>query len=78
MPRTCWSASTARPVVMHMCASLAPDGTEVESKPDWLDVAIDKQNGAETIYSFTLNDRDITGVPEDKGTVTFRNKKQAI
>lgn len=52
-----------------------PDGTEVESKPDWLDVAIDKQNGAETIYSFTLNDRDITGVPEDKGTVTFRNKK---
>lgn len=23
-----------------------PDGTEVESKPDWLDVAIDKQNGA--------------------------------
>ena len=52
-----------------------PDGTEVESKPDWLDVAIDRQNGAETIYSFTLNDRDITGVPEDKGTVTFRNKK---
>ena len=52
-----------------------PDGTEVESKPDWLDVSIERQNGAETIYSFTLNDRDITGVPEDKGTVTFRNKK---
>ena len=52
-----------------------PDGTGVESKPDWLDVAIERQNGAETIYSFTLNNRDITGVPEDKGIVTFRNSK---
>lgn len=52
-----------------------PDGTEVESKPNWIDLAIDKQNGAETIYLLTLNDRDITGVPDDKGTVTFRNKK---
>lgn len=52
-----------------------PDGTEVESKPDWIDVTIDKQNGAETIYLLTLNDRDITGVPDDKGTVIFRNSK---
>ena len=52
-----------------------PDGTEVESKPDWIDLAIDKQNGAETIYLLTLNNRDITDVPDDKGTVTFRNSK---
>lgn len=52
-----------------------PDGTEVESKPDWIDVTIDKQNGAETIYLLTLNNRDITGVPDDKGTVIFRNSK---
>lgn len=58
-----------------MCVITCPDGTEVESKPDWIDVTIDKQNGAETIYLLTLNDRDITGVPDDKGTVIFRNSK---
>ena len=52
-----------------------PDGSEVESKPDWLDVAVYKQSGAETTYSFTLNDRDVTGVTDDKGTVVFYNKK---
>ena len=52
-----------------------PDGSEVESKPDWLDVAVYKQSGAETIYSFTLNDRDVTDVADDKGTVVFYNKK---
>ena len=52
-----------------------PDGAEVDSKPDWLDVTIYKQTGAETIYSFTLNNRDIADVPEDKGIVTFRNNK---
>ena len=52
-----------------------PDGSEVESKPDWLDVAVYKQSGAETTYSFTLNDRDVSGVTDDKGTVVFYNKK---
>ena len=52
-----------------------PDGSEVESKPEWLDVAVYKQSGAETTYSFTLNDRDVTGVTDDKGTVVFYNKK---
>lgn len=52
-----------------------PDGSEVDSKPDWLDVAVYKQSGAETTYSFTLNDRDVTGVTDDKGTVVFYNKK---
>ena len=52
-----------------------PDGSEVDSKPDWLDVAVYKQSGAETIYSFTLNDRDVTDVADDKGTVVFYNKK---
>ena len=52
-----------------------PDGSEVESKPDWLDVAVYKQSGAETTYSFTLNDRDVTGIADDKGTVVFYNKK---
>ena len=52
-----------------------PDGSEVESKPDWLDVAVYKQSGAETTYSFTLNDRDVTDVADDKGTVVFYNKK---
>lgn len=52
-----------------------PDGSEVECKPDWLDVAVYKQSGAETTYSFTLNDRDVTGVTDDKGTVVFYNKK---
>lgn len=52
-----------------------PSGSEVESKPDWLDVAVYKQSGAETTYSFTLNDRDVTGVTDDKGTVVFYNKK---
>lgn len=52
-----------------------PDGSEVESKPDWLDVDVYKQSGAETTYSFTLNDRDVTGVTDDKGTVVFYNKK---
>ena len=47
----------------------------MESKPDWLDVAVYKQSGAETTYSFTLNDRDVTGVTDDKGTVVFYNKK---
>ena len=52
-----------------------PDGSEVESKPEWLDVAVYKQSGAETTYSFTLNDRDVSGVTDDKGTVVFYNKK---
>ena len=52
-----------------------PDGSEEESKPDWLDVAAYKQSGAETTYSFTLNDRDVSGVTDDKGTVVFYNKK---
>ena len=52
-----------------------PDGSEVESKPDWLDVAVYKQSGAETTYSFTLNDRDVSGVTDDNGTVVFYNKK---
>lgn len=52
-----------------------PDGVEVESQPDWLDVDIYKQNGSEIIYSFTLNNRDVTDVTENKGTVVFRNKK---
>lgn len=52
-----------------------PDGSEVDSKPDWLDVAVYKQSGAETTYSFTLNDRDVTDVADDKGTVVFYNKK---
>lgn len=52
-----------------------PDGSEVECKPDWLDVAVYKQSGAETTYSFTLNDRDVSGVTDDKGTVVFYNKK---
>lgn len=52
-----------------------PDGSEVESKPEWLDVAVYKQSGAETTYSFTLNDRDVSGVADDKGTVVFYNKK---
>ena len=47
----------------------------MESKPDWLDVAVYKQSGAETTYSFTLNDRDVSGVTDDKGTVVFYNKK---
>lgn len=55
-----------------------PDGSEVDSKPDWLDVAVYKQSGAETIYSFTLNDRDVTDVADDKGTVVFYNKKRTI
>ena len=52
-----------------------PDGSEVKSKPEWLDVDVYKQSGAETTYSFTLNDRDVTGVTDDKGTVVFYNKK---
>lgn len=52
-----------------------PDGVKVESKPEWLDVDIFKQNGSEIIYSFTLNNRDVTDVNENKGTVVFQNKK---
>ncbi|MCD8269420.1 MAG: hypothetical protein LUD46_13880 [Parabacteroides sp.] len=55
-----------------------PDGCGIESQPDWLDIAEASVNGAEIIYSLTLNDRDVTGVPDDKGTVTFYNKKNKL
>ena len=53
---------------------LCPDGVEVESKPDWLTVNAE-ENGAETIFTVVLNDRDITLVG-DSGTIVFHNKKQ--
>lgn len=51
-----------------------PDGIELESKPDWLDVKIN-ENGASTIVTLTLNDRDKV-VDGDQGTVTVFNRKK--
>ncbi|MCC8172725.1 MAG: hypothetical protein LIP00_13315 [Parabacteroides sp.] len=51
---------------------VCPDGVEVESKPDWLDIT-SEENGIETIFTVVLNDRDIT---DATGVIVFHNKKQ--
>lgn len=52
-----------------------PDGVDMESKPDWLDVTQTSQTGAETVFDLVLNNRDIV-VPGNQGTVVFHNKKK--
>lgn len=53
-----------------------PDGIKLESKPDWLDVQVSAAVGALTTSTLTLNNRDAV-VADNKGIVTFSNKKKA-
>ncbi|MEY8612834.1 hypothetical protein AALM74_27085, partial [Parabacteroides segnis] len=52
-----------------------PDGVDMESKPDWLDVTQASQAGAETVFELALNNRDIE-VAGNRGTIVFHNKKK--
>ena len=52
-----------------------PDGVDIESKPDWLDVTQASQSGAETVFALVLNNRDIN-VTGNQGTIVFHNKKK--
>ena len=54
------------------------DGTTVAAAPDWLDVQAVEQETTSTIYRLTLKeDHRDAEVPENKGTVTFKNSRDA-
>lgn len=54
------------------------DGTTVQTVPDWLDVQAVEQETTSTIYRLTLKeDHRDAEVPENKGTVTFKNSRDA-
>ena len=52
-----------------------PDGVDIESKPNWLDVTQASQTGADTVFDLVLNNRDID-VTGNQGTIVFNNKKK--